>query len=61
VWFSSSWSYVDEDGNSLMTFDEDINDELISLTIEIEKQVWIIILRSLLNKLKVSRRYNEVS
>ena len=61
MWLSSSWSDVDEARNSLMAFDEDINDEFISLTLEIEKQVWIIILRSLLNKLKVSRRYNAVS
>jgi hypothetical protein len=61
MWLSSSWSDVDEARNSLMAFDEDINDEFISLTLEIEKQVWIIILRGLLNKLKVSRRYNEVS
>ena len=58
MWLSSSWSDVDEARNSLMVLDTHINDELDSLTIEVERLVWIIILRNILNKLKVSKRYN---
>jgi hypothetical protein len=58
VRFGSSWSYVDEVRNSLMVLDNHINDELSSLTVEVERLVWIIILRNILNKLKVSKRYN---
>jgi len=42
-----------------MVFNSSMNDELDSLTVEVERLVWIIILRNLLNKLKVSRRYHE--
>ena len=58
MYFSSSWSYVDEAWNSLMILDTHINDELDSLTVEVERLIWIIILRNVLNKLKISRRYN---
>lgn len=57
--FGFGWSDVDEARNPLMVFNSSMNDELDSLTVEVERLVWIIILRNLLNKLKVSRRYHE--
>jgi hypothetical protein len=41
-----------------MVLDTHINDELDSLTVEVERLIWIIILRNVLNKFKISRRYN---
>jgi hypothetical protein len=56
--FSFSWLDHDETRNSLMALSDEMQQELLDLTIEVERTVWIIIMRSILNKLRVSRRYN---
>lgn len=61
--FGSNWSYYDETGFALKDLLNKINQhsemELDDLGRQIKRIVWIIMISSTLNKLKVSKRFNE--